>query len=1161
MRVLHSASPAENIGVTNLFRERMIAQTSDLKSSNLSSSVTKVQPEEGKPSKNLNFYPKITSTPISSGDSFKIVKVKSVYHIPQVKENEKYSETAKSSKSLKRTCTDYSNNSCSEKKIGKIVFNPESKNDKECVIINLDSLKPNQVQALKVTKGSLNSQSEKLKDDKLKHELLNKIPVSTEIIQVDDAIPKELKTLQIRNSHCTKIIHQQRTKKVKTANSSSKMSVKNEQKGSVATKIPQASCTTIEEAKNVQIVDSKSTLPKNYINDKTSDKMMSKSEPSMEKNLIEEAKDKKVVIDLQSGGLFQIGQQLISGSVLPADTFVMQNNLNFSNVQNPSSKITSPSLLSAQSSKVFIKDILPNVQIHNPQKSDQNIQVISTSSGTLKPIASQITNSPVSAKQFSKVILQQIMPSSQVLSFNKSNPNVKLIQISNNAKNALIKSNPSNIVNSNVISSAQFSKIIIKDVTSHSPLFNVQNSNLNSEHTSDGDDTKKNSKSSASCETDKLTAAPTMKFTKVDAKGVTPNVQVSNSQRSQIISSDNITQNASSEPDSISSNTSFSSSPNLTTFSRNSECNLRKILPKISVLCESKANQKDILSSNNLTKALRKKGADSASKKKMQNIKISQPGILLQKLPDSVYHECMKKGFVLLKHLQVLSNSPKKIKINHNKNIEEQNATSIHFQVNNKKSSDKRIIIPTSHNSNNVKVIRISADAMEKMKMSIVNNSNIIGSNNMHVVMRPEALEKLQSLTTRDNNAKGIQNASPVTVSVNTKAKIPYEKTTKRATKKIGSIAEMEQEEQLMKYEKLKIRKKEEILKKIINVYERTQEKKRVKMYQRRLINFVEKYDHYLKGRKNEIINNIQNSSRIAEELQKITEVNEKHVLKLLITNLNIMSFKHKGNHYDKKEFSLDNLDQKKVRVEESKKKLVEGSVSLPAKKVKPKVVNMVVKEMVNKRQKCMLNIQCSNRKNDKISFSQNSEKNTNKLNLDKSNIKNENPHDYEFDSKSEERQNRITRSISKAKCKNFSSSSYEKSSPRRATKCDKNISANKAQSKLSKFELISKDGKVSVRECMPNNQCSKSLLKHDSIYNYNSENEINWKNRGKQESYSKLNNTILTGQKSNGLFNQEKTVKPYATDDFTDVSIVTDEKFTIQCPCQSENCNGLHGI
>ncbi|GIY98844.1 hypothetical protein CEXT_328311 [Caerostris extrusa] len=404
-------------------------------------------------------------------------------------------------------------------------------------------------------------------DDNLKHELLNKIPVSTEIIQVDDAIPKELKTLQIRNSHCTKTIHQQRTEKVKTANSSSKMSVKNEQKGSVATKIPQASCTTIEEAKNVQIVDSKPTLPKNYINDKTSDKMMSKSEPSMEKNLIEEAKDKKVVIDLQSG-----------------------------------------------------------------------------------------------------------------------------------------------------------------------------------EHTSDGDDTKKISKSSESCETAKLTAAPTMKFTEVDAK----------------------------------------------------------------------------------------------------------------------------------------------------------------------------------------------------------------------------------------------------------------------------------------------------------------------------------------------------------------------------------------GNHYDKKEFSLDNLDQKEVRVEESEKKLVEGSVSLPAKKVKQKVVNMVVKEMVNKRLRCTLNTQCPNPKNVKISFSQNSEKTTSKLNLDKSNI-NENPHDYEFDSKSEERQNRITRSVSKAKCKNFSSSSYEKSSPRRATKCDKNISANKTQSKLSKFELISKDGKVSARECIPNNQCSKSLLKHDSIYNYNSENEINWKNRGKQESYSKLNNTILTGQKSNGLFNQEK--------------------------------------
>lgn len=109
-----------------------------------------------------------------------------------------------------------------------------------------------------------------------------------------------------------------------------------------------------------------------------------------------------------------------------------------------------------------------------------------------------------------------------------------------------------------------------------------------------------------------------------------------------------------------------------------------------------------------------------------------------------------------------------------------------------------------------------------------------------------------------------------------------------------------------------------------------------------------------------------------------------------------------------------------------------------------------------------------------------------------------------------------------------------------------KEPSSTKKEPSLPKKEPPSKPNKTgfSIIECAPNM----------GGFSYSSE-DVKVMSL-KRKIVPKKTNPVKTKVRKNL---QRKNKLPYVDDPFVDVSIVTEEKFVIECPCMKPNCNGLH--
>ncbi|CAL1298933.1 unnamed protein product [Larinioides sclopetarius] len=121
-------------------------------------------------------------------------------------------------------------------------------------------------------------------------------------------------------------------------------------------------------------------------------------------------------------------------------------------------------------------------------------------------------------------------------------------------------------------------------------------------------------------------------------------------------------------------------------------------------------------------------------------------------------------------------------------------------------------------------------------------------------------------------------------------------------------------------------------------------------------------------------------------------------------------------------------------------------------------------------------------------------------------------------------------------------------------------ISPSKAQKKSESNSIPTKGKNVTFKQSpIPPNPKSKNIfsssLSSDSVYVYN---ETNLEDKADQASYSKSSNNTKKVLRKRSV-SRKQAIKPFREDPFTDMSIITGEKFTIECPCQNENCDGLH--
>ncbi|KAF8778900.1 hypothetical protein HNY73_015581 [Argiope bruennichi] len=125
------------------------------------------------------------------------------------------------------------------------------------------------------------------------------------------------------------------------------------------------------------------------------------------------------------------------------------------------------------------------------------------------------------------------------------------------------------------------------------------------------------------------------------------------------------------------------------------------------------------------------------------------------------------------------------------------------------------------------------------------------------------------------------------------------------------------------------------------------------------------------------------------------------------------------------------------------------------------------------------------------------------------------------------------------------------------------NMSASRAEKKSNVHSASSKGkNKIIKHSPISSNPKSKNIissaLSSDSVYVYDPANETRMEGKTDQISYSKRNNITKKNLRKRFVY-QKQVLKPYGEDPFTDMSIITNEKFTIECPCQKENCDGLH--
>ncbi|GBN17724.1 hypothetical protein AVEN_221255-1 [Araneus ventricosus] len=125
------------------------------------------------------------------------------------------------------------------------------------------------------------------------------------------------------------------------------------------------------------------------------------------------------------------------------------------------------------------------------------------------------------------------------------------------------------------------------------------------------------------------------------------------------------------------------------------------------------------------------------------------------------------------------------------------------------------------------------------------------------------------------------------------------------------------------------------------------------------------------------------------------------------------------------------------------------------------------------------------------------------------------------------------------------------------------NVSTSRAQKKCDDNSASLKGKNVALKHSpVSPNPKSKNIfssgLRSNSVYVYDAANETSIEDKADQASYSKSSNNTKKVLRKRPT-SQKQVIKPFQEDPFTDMSIITGEKFTIECPCQNENCDGLH--
>ncbi|GFT33349.1 hypothetical protein NPIL_449921 [Nephila pilipes] len=407
-------------------------------------------------------------------------------------------------------------------------------------------------------------------------------------------------------------------------------------------------------------------------------------------------------------------------------------------------------------------------------------------------------------------------------------------------------------------------------------------------------------------------------------------------------------------------------------------------LPKSDEIRNEKNNMQEI-GSKNIQQLTQHKNRFVSVNKVTDSAVISKikPKILflrtvLQKLPDVIYQECIKKGYINVQKLAEMYISTtyrqRRYPVSTSSNVQ---ATSLKLGQQNdcnkkipntldilKKNVSKHVaslsaekdVLPLSRNVKwsiqsvfpvlrkdalpcNLQLFKVNVDDMKKINICLEDST--IKPKNTFVTVSPAASKQQifpVKILINENAEKGESNQvikGPISTSSVMHLNTPVQQTlTKNNSKNIEELLELSAKK---KIENEKMKKKEKIIQKMLLKYEEKEEKKQFKYLQKKLIHFIEKYKSHFKGRFGLLMDTFTNSSKLMEEIHNLNRAESddaRHLLLKLVKKIlgNSDSVVIRENR--KKDAESQSAQEKQI----ANKRSVESFVNISTSKIKKRL-------------------------------------------------------------------------------------------------------------------------------------------------------------------------------------------------------------------------------